>query len=75
MIESIKTFLTVLNTSSLILVIIWGILGAIHEIIGPASFENVLYLMNKSLSFEMFCRIGYVLASVLIVTYFLKNKI
>ena len=75
MIGFIKNTLSILNIGSLILVFVWGILGAIHEIIGPAKFEKILYAINVSLSFKIFCRIGYVLVVVLIVTYFLKKRI
>ena len=75
MIGFVKNVLSVLHMGTLILVFVWGLLGAIHEIIGPAKFESILYAIDVSLSFKIFCRIGYVLVVVLIVTYFLKKRI
>ena len=75
MLEFIKNTLSVLHIGALILVFAWGLLGVIHEMIGPAKFENILYAINVSLSFATFCRIGYALVAVLIVTYFLKKRI
>ena len=75
MIELIRKLIEILNIISLIFVLIWGVSGLICEVIGPVRFEAVLHVISTSLTFEMFCKIGYVMMIVLIGTYFLKERI
>ena len=73
--EMSKIIVQVVHVIAFWLLMLYGVLGAIYEIIGAGKFEEILAVIGISNGFERFRIIGAILCLLLITTYFIKVKL
>lgn len=71
----VKIALSITNVILFAIVILFIILGACDQILGPASVEKLLNRMNIPFSYNQVFIIGFVCAVLMIITYIINKKI
>lgn len=73
--EIIRMVVNITHIISFCGVLLFGILGIIHEIIGPIKFQRMLSTIGISKSVEELLNFSYIMIFVLIITYVIKIKV
>ena len=75
MINIIRMLVNTLHVISFCLLMLLGLVGVIYEIVGHRKFVQTLSAMGLSNGFEWVWILGAVVLIILMITYFIKNKL
>lgn len=75
MTQFINTVLLIVNIISFIITVLFGMFGIYEYIMGPASTEQLLKKLHIPASYTQILIIGFVCATLMIITYIFRAKL